>query len=116
MRHATGVPSANHCCISCGQLRGCKLWEYSESERSCWLKDNIGAITTHPDRTIGNCDSSPLPPPGPAPPQPPPQPPSAPMNISVSVAVQASFHARPKAALPEFVSFCLDWWHPDEGC
>jgi hypothetical protein len=117
LQHSVGVPSANHCCLACAQLRACILWEYAEAERACWLKDNIGPITPRADREIGSCAASPLPPPGPAPPSPPPPPAPPPTNLSITVTLApGSSHAQPRVALPEFVSFCLDWWHPQEGC
>lgn len=115
-------PSAIHCCDACGKVPACKLWEYSESSRSCWLKDNDKHMAPQADRTIGSCATDPLPPPsppgppGPSPPGPPAPAPAPPTNVSVQLNLAGGGKAGAHTALPEFVSFCLDWWHPDEGC
>lgn len=97
LAHLENVASAAACCRLCQAEQGCAMWTYGQDVRACWLKDN--ARGAHPERArvSGAC-------------QPPPPPPVA---VPVRVALGGVLS---DAALPEFVSFTLDWWAPTQGC
>ena len=107
------APTTAACCAMCTANSACVMWEYDPSEGACWLKRDAGGCVAKQSRISGTCGRSPQPGPPPSPPPSPPPPP--PSTIELDVKLDVTGAAIAKTAAEGFVSYCLDWWAPQQG-
>jgi hypothetical protein len=107
------VNSTAACCQACAGRAGCEAFSYEESDRKCFLKDNVAKGRCTHAGCISGTAASPLPPapPGPGPPAPaPPARPAAGASGTLTINVSA-----PIAHFsPHFLGVNADWWL--DGC